>query len=277
MIQIRHRVAGFFLTIFATTAALSEPVPGGIYVLKVDDDVESVIYRDRPALVYDGHAIVGIPLAAQPGNDDLTLVRKGHKTKHTFQIRPKTYTEQHLTIKNDRQVNPHSENLDRIAREASAQNEKYLLHTQPVGDIRPFLVPTPGIRSSSFGSRRVLNGQPRSPHSGMDIAANTGTPIVAPAPARVVLSGDLFFNGNTVFLDHGAGLITMYCHLSRIDVDVDQVVARGETIGLVGATGRVTGPHLHWSVSLNGYRVNPETVVALLAESLDAPTPAANE
>ena len=123
-----------------------------------------------------------------------------------------------------------------------------------------------GPLSSSFGRRRVLNGERRSPHSGLDIAASSGTPILNPAPGTVTLTGEFYFNGQTVFVDHGQGLISMMCHLSQIDVTQGQSVARGDLLGLVGATGRVTGPHLHWSVSMNGNRVDPVQVMALLTE-----------
>ena len=118
-------------------------------------------------------------------------------------------------------------------------------------------MPLEGITTSLYGHRRFFNDQPRSPHSGLDIAAPTGTPIVAPAPARVALVDDLYYNGKSVFLDHGQGLITMYCHLSEQTVSTGELVQQDQVIGFVGATGRVTGPHLHWSVSLNGYRIDP--------------------
>jgi murein DD-endopeptidase MepM/ murein hydrolase activator NlpD len=117
--------------------------------------------------------------------------------------------------------------------------------------------PVAGRRSGSFGLRRVFNGEARQPHSGMDIAAATGTPVLAPGPGLVIDTGDYFFNGQTVWIDHGGGLLSMLCHLSRIDVRTGDTLATGQRLGAVGATGRVTGAHLHWSVLLNRTSVDP--------------------
>ena len=123
------------------------------------------------------------------------------------------------------------------------------------------ILPTTGPYSSAFGLKRFFNGQARNPHSGIDIAAPEGKDIVAPAGGTVVLTGDFFFNGNSVFIDHGQGLISMMCHMSRVDVKEGDVIKQGDLLGAVGKTGRATGPHLHWTVSLNNARVNPKLLL----------------
>ena len=147
-------------------------------------------------------------------------------------------------------------------RERAHQDQVMAAFSEPwPADLR-MAAPVPGPRSSSFGLRRVFNGKPRNPHSGMDIAAPTGTPITAPLAARVIDTGDYFFNGHTVWLDHGGGLLSMMCHLSRTDVRVGDVLSPGQALGQVGATGRVTGPHLHWSILLNRASVDPALFLA---------------
>ena len=147
--------------------------------------------------------------------------------------------------------------LSRHLRERKQSARVMATWTEPVPASLQLRQPVPGVRSSSFGLRRFFNGQSRNPHGGMDIAAPVGTPVKAAAPGVVIDTGDYFFNGNTVWVDHGAGLLTMYCHLDRIRARVGQRVRTGDVIGTVGKTGRVTGPHLHWSVCLNRTMVDP--------------------
>ena len=162
-----------------------------------------------------------------------------------------------MQIANKSYVNPDPEQLERITRERKVIDAALSnFDDRPVADLS-LAVPVAGPRSSSFGLRRFYNEQPRSPHKGMDIAAAEGTPIQAPADGVVTASGNFFFNGNTVIVDHGQGLVTMHCHLSKISVSDGQTLQTGEVLGLVGSTGRVTGPHLHFGVYLNGTAVDP--------------------
>lgn len=243
-------------------------VPGGIYVYGAPPAATRVEFQDRPVLELNGRYLVGIPVSQEPGPAELAVYfGDDGPLFHRFEVAAKQYPEQRLTIKNRKMVNPDPENLARI-REESARMRRAYRNFEPADlkTLTPFVQPVYGPMSSPFGRRRILNDQPRSPHSGLDIAAATGTPILAPAPGRVTLTGSFYFNGNTVFVDHGQGLVTMYCHLSEIDIDEGATVARGDLLGKVGATGRVTGPHLHWSVSLNGNRVDPLTAMSLLRE-----------
>jgi murein DD-endopeptidase MepM/ murein hydrolase activator NlpD len=203
-------------------------------------------------------AVVGIALSAAPGTGHVDVRRAGVADERVaFPIGPARYAEQRLTVKNQRHVDPSKEDLARIAAERERIDAALGTYTEDLEPVFEFPAPVAGRRSSSFGLRRYFNNQPRNPHSGMDIAAPAGTPVLSPAPGRVLDAGDFFFNGNTVFLDHGQGLVTMYCHLSRIDVKAGAEVPAGARLGLVGATGRVTGPHLHWGVALNRALVDP--------------------
>ncbi len=242
------------------TRLLNKPVPGGVAVVPLGDgaDAPRVRYQDKPVLVIreDGArwiAIVGIPLATTPGPQQLQV---GERTL-TFAVEARHYREQHITLKNQRQVNPNPEDLKRIARELDEQTGAYRQFSPGQPSNLLFDRPVAGPLSSPFGLRRFFNGEERNPHSGLDFAVPAGTPIKAPAAGRVILVGDYFFNGRTVFLDHGQGLVSMFCHLSEIGVNVGDQVARGGVIGKVGSTGRATGPHLHWNVSLNDVRVDP--------------------
>ena len=201
-------------------------------------------------------ALVGIALSAEPGTARIRVQGESGERELAYTIAPKRYTEQHLKVA-PRTVDLSPEDLARHERERAHQQGVIATFSAPPAGEPHMRPPTPGRRSSSFGLRRFFNGQPRNPHSGMDIAAPTGTPVVAPLAATVIDTGDYFFNGHTVWLDHGGGLLSMMCHLSRIDCKVGDRLAVGQRLGTVGATGRVTGPHLHWTVSLNRASVDP--------------------
>lgn len=239
-------------------------VPGGVARLSLGPAAQRPTAHagDIPLLVLgdasEWTALVGIALSAQPGEANITVqATDGSRRDIAYTIAPKRYSEQQLKVE-PRTVDLSPQDLARYERERAHQEGVMATFSEPwpQGPLR-MQVPVPGRRSSSFGLRRIFNGQPRNPHSGMDIAAGTGTPVVASLPARVIDTGDYFFNGNTVWLDHGGGLLSMVCHLSAVDVKLGDVLKTGERVGAVGATGRVTGPHLHWGVMLNRAMVDP--------------------
>lgn len=241
-------------------------VPGGVALIAIPQKSASppyVHYQNKRVYVspYQGQwwAWVGIPLDAQTGTHTLYWRTKEGDKALTFDVHAKEYEKQYLQVKN-KHVNPNTDQLARIRRETpeirAAMDTWYPFQT-PLPET--WIQPTQGRISSSFGLQRFFNNQARKPHSGMDIAAPTGTPIVAALTGKVRALGDYYFNGKTVILDHGQGFTTLYCHLSEIapQVEIGVELQAGELLGKVGATGRVTGPHLHWTVTLNGARVDP--------------------
>ena len=258
-------------------------VPGGVAVVPLgaaSEPAPTVHFQETHVLVArDGgrwHAIVGLPLTLTPGEYHIQVDAPGNaKHRLPFKVSDKKYDSQYLTLQDKRQVDPTAEDLKRIKKDQEIIKRAFATWSARDIDDLGFDPPTIGRRSSAFGLRRFFNKQPRNPHSGLDIAAPEGTAITAPADGRVIETGEYFFNGNSVFLDHGQGLITMYNHLSKINVTAGEIVARGQKLGEVGMTGRVTGPHLHWSVSLNGALVDP---ALFLPEpvAVSEPAPAAN-
>ena len=258
-------LAGLIASPPADALPRHQAVPGGVAVIELPATGAArpqVSFRDRPVMVIAENerwfAVVGIPLSMAPGPASLSIDNPdGPALPLSFVIGNIDYPEQRLTIGNKRQVDPTADDLERIAGDRREINRAFRSWDREPVDTA-FHLPAIGPRSSAFGLRRFFNEQPRSPHSGVDIAAPDKSAVVAPAAGVVVATGDYFFNGNTVLIHHGQGLVTMYCHLSEIDVQDGERLDAGDPIGKIGQTGRVTGPHLHWSLSLNQVRVNPE-------------------
>jgi len=242
----------------------SEAVPGGVALLDV-----GAASATAPVVRFGAHrvltvadkgrwmAVLGLPLATRPGTVSVEVqAGQAPTTTRKVVVRPKKYVEQRLTVAPS-QVDLSPEDLARVETEQKRIRQSLDSFSAASPATFELLAPVAGPRSSSYGLRRVFNGQPRSPHSGMDIAAPTGTPILSPADGVVLDAGEFFFNGNTVFVDHGGGFVTMFCHLSATGVKPGDLVKAGQELGKVGATGRVTGPHLHFGVTLNGALVDP--------------------
>jgi murein DD-endopeptidase MepM/ murein hydrolase activator NlpD len=248
-----------------STLPREEPVPGGIKILALTDPATTSMAPDveseghRALVVQEGgkwFAVIGIPLAAAIGTRHVEI-RDGSAVRAlSFDIGPKQYSVQSLKVRPS-QVNLSPPDLARANAESLRMDRVLNAWTDRAPSNLLFSAPVPGLRSSSFGLRRVFNGESRNPHSGMDIAAGMGTPVHVPAAGTVVDIGDYFFTGNTVIVDHGRGLLSLYCHLSAVDVQIGQQVDRGTVLGAVGMTGRATGPHLHWAISLNRAWVDP--------------------
>lgn len=239
-------------------------VPGGVKILRLESSGAPI-----PSVEADGHrvlvvqnaktwvAVIGIPLSALVGMRKAIVQEDRGKQEIEFAVANKQYASQSLKVA-PRQVDLSAADLARV-NEEKIRIDRALSHwSEPAPDSLRLPQPVPGIRSSSFGMRRIFNGQSRNPHSGMDIAAPSGTAVRVPIAGTVLDTGNYFFNGNTVLVDHGRGLISMYCHLSAIDVKPGQIITAGTRLGAVGMTGRATGPHLHWGLSLNHTWVDPQ-------------------
>ena len=225
--------------------------------------------RDWPAFKDDAHtwrALIGIDLNTAVGTHAVTITSGADRLTHTLTVRPRVFPTRRLTVDPDL-VNPPPEALERIQRETRELNEIWRSSAPERLWGGLFIAPVPDPANSAFGTMSIYNGQPRSPHSGADFLSPTGRPVKAPNAGRVMLAESLYFTGNTVIIDHGLGLFSLFAHLSEIDVKTGDSVATGDVVGKVGATGRVTGPHLHWTVRANGARVDPLSVLYVLGRA----------
>jgi len=248
----------------------SSSVPGGVAIIPLGSvstgaDTPQTWFGEQPVLVTSDHglwyAVVGLPLDVTPGSHELRVQMGGETKTLGFMVGTKNYPEQHITLEDTSKVQLSAEDEARADREI-AVIKGLKRHWRAARDTDlAFILPAQGELSGRFGLRRFFNEEPRSPHVGLDVAVDRGTPVKASAQGEVLAVDDYFFNGKTIFLDHGNGLITMYCHLDRIDVKAGDTVSKGQRIGLSGKTGGATGPHLHWSVVLNGAMVDPELFV----------------
>ncbi len=258
------------VALFASSASALElpdsiSVPGGVMVVPLPHEnaaTPRVEFRgQRVMVIYDGSrwvAVLGLSLKLKPGKYFLDTITDGQKRQYQIDLTDKKYPVQRLTINNKRKVEPTGKDLIKITKDREKISAAFVTWSQNSQPPLRFDLPVKGYFSSQFGLVRYYNDSPRPRrHSALDIAAPIGTPVYAPADAIVVSTGEYFFTGGTVFLDHGQGLLTTYNHLSKIDVTPGMRIGRGQKIGDVGMTGRVTGPHLHWGVILNRTFIDP--------------------
>ena len=232
-----------------------------VHVAAFGRHVAAFIDRDR------WRAVIGIDLEQAPGRYELiATARLGGaplRESRRLVVRPKKFTTRRLRVAPDF-VDPSAPLRERIAHESQRINDTYQRSSSERLWRTPFAQPVPARANSRFGQRSLFNGQPRGRHAGTDFLSPAGTPIKAPSDGRVVLAEDLFMSGKTVIIDHGLQMFSLLAHMSAIDVKEGEVVSAGQVVGRVGATGRVTGPHLHWAMRVAGARVDPLSAIVLL-------------
>jgi murein DD-endopeptidase MepM/ murein hydrolase activator NlpD len=252
--------------------------PGELVVLDVAADTALTAVQARAfGVVSDGFPIdggrwrilIGIDLDTKPARYSVvvtgTTAAGPLETTYVLTVAAKTFPTRRLTV-DPNFVNPPASALPRIDAEAKEQAAIWDAPAPTRLWTTPFVRPVPQVANSAFGTRSVFNGQPRNAHSGADFLSPAGTPVKAPNAGRVALAKNLYYSGNTVIIDHGLGVFSYLAHLSKIDVAVGDVVTAGQVVGLVGATGRVTGAHLHWTLRVSGARVDPLALLALLGK-----------
>lgn len=269
-------LAGLLVTgpLLGATLSVSNPTPqqGGVVRVTVSNPnlcEPNLAFRSRTIPLHKRNgryrAFLGIDLQSKPGEFDIQLngrdcqTEEPVSTRQPITVRKGDYRTQHLTIEDEEKVSLSQKALERVRRESPLIDEALSSSSDRKYWYFPFAEPTNNMSpGNSFGSRRVINGKPRSPHSGEDYDAEVGDPIKSIAAGHVSLVGDFFFSGRSVFIDHGHGLHSMYFHLSEVDVEKGDFVQEGQIIGDAGMSGRTTGPHLHLGIKLNGATVDPD-------------------
>lgn len=254
--------------------------PGELVVLSIALPAASASVHarafDRDVTVYPAgdrawQALVGIDLAVKPGTYPVTVdAGGGARARYDLHVLPRVFRTRKLSV-NEAFVTPPPSETARIEREAALLAGVWQAPAAERLWTGPFVRPVPHEANSAFGTRSIFNGKPRNSHGGADFLSPGGTPIHAPNAGRIAVARNLYFSGNTVIVDHGLGLFSMLAHMSAIEVHEGDTVAAGQVLGLVGATGRVTGPHLHWAVRAGGARVDPLSLLALLGAPAPAP------
>jgi murein DD-endopeptidase MepM/ murein hydrolase activator NlpD len=261
------QIAALLITIVGAqqgqAVRLSVPDAVGIEAAEIEWQGKTVPYTK---IGKEWVTVIGVDLDVEPGSysAEIRVTKDGAVEKNTVTVNVKAvkFPVQHLQVA-EQYVELSPENTERALREAKELEQIHNTISPQALWREPFVVPIPGGVGSSFGKRRVFNGESRNPHAGADLKATTGTPIRSTNRGKVVLAKSLFFTGNTVIVDHGLGIYTLYAHLSRMNVKEGEIVERAKVIGLAGATGRVTGPHLHWGAKVQNTRVDPFSLINL--------------
>ncbi len=240
---------------------------GGVAVIDVGafEEKPKIFYNSYEAKVIqeDGHylAVIGIGLNEKTGKKHIVAVTHDEKLDFYFHVKSKSYKKEYIKLKSNKRVTLSKVDLTRFHKEKAKAKKVLGSFNKTLSSDLEFITPVHGRISSPFGKRRYFNNKPKAPHSGIDIAAKRGTPIKAAESGYVAIQEEFFFNGNTIYLDHGEGLVTLYCHMSKFAVKEGDFVNKGDIIGYVGTTGRSTGPHLHFGVVLNSKSVDPKIFI----------------
>lgn len=252
---MQHKIIFYLVLILSINFKAEINVePGELFAIKLSD-CPKLTKEDELFIEHNNTEYVILP--ASYTTKDIRL----NQYCTSVRINKKNFGESRITIQDTSKVNLNKNDSDRAYKESLLIKEALRSYSRELKPSINFINPVDGLISSRYGKQRFINDQPRSPHLALDIAAPNGTKIVAPSAGKVVLIGDFFYSGNFLILDHGYGLLTSYSHMSKIHVKKNEYIQQGELIGEVGATGRVTGPHLHWSVYVSGERVNPELII----------------